>query len=60
MNNRKCENCIWFDKCGGESPCDEYYPASEEEATELELKAYRKDLLDRHEEYRGQVEEQNA
>lgn len=60
MKNKKCENCIWFDKCGSETPCDDYYPVSEEEAAEMQLKEYRSDLLDRHEEYRGQVEEQDA
>lgn len=59
-NTRKCENCIWFDKCAQEIACDDYCPASyEEEEAEL-VSEYKNGLQRRHEYYKELVEEQNS
>lgn len=41
MNNtekRKCENCIWGDKCEGNAKrCQDYYPADADMAMDYEV-----------------------
>lgn len=59
MKTRKCEDCIWFDKCNEqESVCEDYYPASEEECDEMLSKQYVADLDERHKYYQELIKEQ--
>ena len=55
--NRKCENCIWFDKCHEAEACDD--PASFEEQEAIDIEEYEDDLHMRHEVYMEQVAEQD-
>ena len=37
MIDKKCENCIWFDKCHEGEACDNYEPSSLEEQEALDM-----------------------
>lgn len=58
--SKKCENCIWFDRCHEDEVCDSYDPASLEELEAMDIEAYEKDLHMRHELYMERVEEQDS
>ena len=57
---KKCESCIWYDKCHEEEACEYYEPTSTEEQELAEKAEYEEDLRMRHELYQEQVEEQNT
>lgn len=60
MDNKKCENCIWFDQHGQGEPCKYYDPVSDEEFDVDDEDAYELDLRERQELYMKQVEEQDS
>lgn len=57
-NERKCEDCIWFDQCHEDEVCDCYDPSSNEEQETSLLNTYEADLNMRHELYQEQIDEQ--
>lgn len=59
MMDRKCENCIWSDKCHEEEACDGYEPAFLEEQEDIDVAAYNADIRMRYEYYQAIVTEQN-
>lgn len=59
-NTKRCENCIWFDKCAQETACEDYDPISFDEAEGEQIAEYENDLRDRVEDYRELVDEQNS
>lgn len=44
---RKCDNCLWADKCSCDLACEYYEPAYQEEIDRLTEEDYEKDLKDR-------------
>lgn len=58
-HTRKCENCIWFDRCREDEACDSYEPASLEGQEVIDRETYEEDLRTRHELYMEQVAEQD-
>lgn len=59
MIDKKCENCIWFDKCHEGEACDDYEPSSIEEQEALDMEEYERDLSERHMVYMEQIKEQD-
>ena len=61
MNNiKKCEKCIWFDKCANEVVCDDYCPAELNDEEVEQVAEYENDLRDRFQYYKELIEEQNS
>lgn len=52
---RDCKNCIWFDQCGQEEPCEYYETANT--ADKLTIKSYNRDMELRDLVYRSVIDE---
>ena len=60
MKNARCEQCLWFDKCGCDETC-EWFESIDFNDADAELDStYNRDLTYRQEFYNEQIEEQNA
>lgn len=60
MDNKKCEDCIWFDKCGGLATCEWFDSGVLTEQAEESIQFYEDDFAFRTQLYINQVEEQNS
>lgn len=58
--SKKCENCIWFDRCNEDAVCEDYESGSLEEQEGADIEAYYADLRWRHEIYSAQIDEQDS
>lgn len=55
MMTKKCSNCLWFDMCGDDKPCDNYSPANEQMEDAEKEESYKKDLKMRNELYNEEL-----
>lgn len=58
--NKKCENCIWCDRCHDSETCEYYESESFKEQEDADIEAYNADLRLRHEIYSAHIAEQNS
>lgn len=59
MDEKKCNNCVWFDQCGCDETCKHYTPAASEECEAVDESEYEMDLRNRYGFYVRQIEEQD-
>lgn len=57
---RKCERCLWVDKCYDGVPCEYYTPLDDEGDYEDAVEEYEEDLEMRQRTYRNFLQEQSS